>query len=276
MAQNSPMRRDIFDERYGPFHTRNPDSKFFAVHPSDIGFLVGKNGSTLKKIARESGVSSIVLVPYTRSYPNTPPHFEVKGHSFSVTSAITTIAEMCRENLRRQWEKSAKQSDVRNSLTIEREDMKMVIGKNGRTIQGINKKYNVRTFTRQDEKEPNLKSILDINGFGPDVGAATNHIMNIVNESQHRRGIQTRPEEDSEQMFRILKEQEDKVMIDRMMRLHDTPTQKATDEFFRLHLTLQQSDPALLKRIEDACKSKKPKTDSRKDKKTVKFSDEEE
>lgn len=269
--QNAPMQRNIFDERYGLAHTRNPDSKYFAVHPSDIGFLVGKNGSTLKKIARDSGVSSLVLVPYTRSYPSTPPHFEIKGHHTATINAIAKISEMCRENLRRQWEKSAKQSDVRNSLTIEREDMKMVIGKNGRTIQGINKKYNVRTFTRPDEKEPSLKSVLDINGFGPDVGAATNHIMNIVNESQHRRGVQTRPEEDSEQMFQILKEQEDKNMFDRMMRLHYTSTQKATDEFFRLHLMLQQSDPALLKRIEDACKSKEPM----KEKKTVSFSDEE-
>jgi predicted RNA-binding protein YlqC (UPF0109 family) len=253
-THNVPMRHNIFEERYGPVHTRNPRSDYFAVHPSDIGFIVGKNGITLKKIERDSGVIGLALVPYTKSYPNTPPHFEIKGNRPSIMNAIGVICGMCKDNLCRQWEKSAKQSEVRNSLTVEREDMKMVIGKKGHTIQGINKKYNVRTFTRTDDKNPDLKSILDINGFGPDVAAAKNHIMNIVYESQHRRGVMTQPDIEKtgicdDKMFQILKEKEDTNLIAKMKRLDGIDTEEAKKEYGELFAMLEKTDEELLGRV---------------------------
>lgn len=245
---NMPPMDDCFTERYGPQHTRNPRISYFAVHPSDIGFILGKNGITLKVIEDETG-AGITLVPYTKMYPTTPPHFEIQGKHDVIMKAINRLHGLCAQSLQRQWEKSAKTSEVTNTLTIARDDMKMVIGKGGRTIMGINQRYNVRSFTRIDEADPKNLSVIDITGYGPDVAAARKHIHNIVYESQKRRGLVKSPEQQNEEMFTILKEQEDLEMIARMKRLYQTDTEAAKKEYRDLFAMLYKSDTVLLDKV---------------------------
>lgn len=276
MAQQTTFQ-DVFAERYGNDLTRRP--VLMGVHPSDIGFILGKNGSTVKKIEKTVG-ATITLVPYTMTYPNVPPHFTIVGNQQATMTAFSQLSALASESLRRQWMKSAKTSEVTNTLKIKRDDMKMVIGRGGHTIQTINKRYNVRSFTRADDKDPKDTSVIDITGYGPDVAAAKKHIWNIVNESMRRRGISIDMMEQSDEMFHILKKDEDSQMIRRMMHLYET---YSMDEFWRLHTMLQQSDPVLLKRVEEACKLKtkeeskeESKEETNQERKTVRFSDEEE
>lgn len=265
MAQ---MIRDQFSERYGSLQSRSRNMSLFAVHPSDIAMLLGKNGSTINKIARDFGIT-IDFVPYTETYPNTPPHFRLQGIVPAMRNAQSKMADICRESLRRQWKKSEKVSEVTNTLTIEREDMKMVIGKKGHTIQGINKKYDVRTFTRPDEQNPKHVSTLDITGYGPNVCEAKKHIWNIIQESKTRRGVNKSIEQQEEEMFTILKKQEDDAMVEKMVQLYKTDS---TGEFSKYHLMLQKSDPVLLKRVDEVCR---PNKESKNKEKRITFSDEE-
>lgn len=264
--QQIPVQMDVFADRYGSDFTKRP--VLMSVHPSDIGFVLGKNGSTIKKIEKDLG-ATITFVPYTLTFPNVPPHFTIMGNRNATMNAFSQLSALVNENLRRQWMKSAKTSEVTNTLKIKRDDMKMVIGKGGHTIQSINKRYNVRSFTRSDDKDPKATSVIDITGYGPDVAAAKKHIWNIVHESMRRRGVQIDVMEQSDEMFQILKKQEDDAMVEKMTKLYYLEDVKSTDEWCKLWTMLEQTDKPLLKRVEDACKSKK-------DKKTVRFSDEEE
>ena len=250
-TQNTAIPADLFIERHGPFDKRPQHTCFLAVHPSDIGYIVGKNGSTLAVIGRETG-ADVQLIPYTTAYPNTPPHFSISGNDMQKRSAWFKITQMCQMNLRRQWEKSAKQSEVRNTLTIDRQDMKMVIGKNGRTIQGINKRYNIRSYTRPNEKDPKNKSDIDLTGFGPDVAAAKNHIGNIVNESMRRRGVAIDVEKQSEEMYTILKKQEDDAMIEKIVKLYAAVTVESEKQWPELHDMVKRTDPKLFERLTEA------------------------
>lgn len=237
---------DVFAARYGvDYNTRPP---LMVVHPSDIGFILGKNGNTIKTIEDEVGVI-ITFVPYTPTYPEIPPHFTVVGNPQATMNAFTRISSLANESLRRQWAKSAKTSEVTNTLKIKREDMKMVIGKGGHTIQSINKRYNVRSFTRIDKSDPKDVSVIDIIGYGPDVAAAKKHIGNIITESMRRRGVMTDIMEQSDEMYTILKKQEDLEMIARMKRLYQTDTEAAKKEYRDLFAMLHKSDTVLLDKV---------------------------
>lgn len=244
---------DVFAERYG----RDPSARpaLLVVHPSDIGFMLGKNGSTLKGIEHHTG-AVITLVPYTTTFPNVPPHFTIAGNHAATTNAAARLSALANENLRRQWIKSAKTSEVTNTLAIERDDMKMVIGKGGHTIQSINKRYNVRSFTRPDKEDPKNKSVIDIIGYGPDVSAAKKHIWNIVNESMRRRGAPSDLEQKSKKMYKVLKEQEDNATIEKIKQLHATGTTESKKQWKKLYDTVKKTDPELLKRVDDALRTR--------------------
>lgn len=253
MAQNQSQTKtpmmDVFAARYGvDYNTRPP---LMPVHPSDIGFILGKNGNTIKTIEDEVGVI-ITFVPYTQTYPEIPPHFTVVGNPQATMNAFTRISSLANESLRRQWTKSAKTSEVTNTLKIKRDDMKMVIGKGGHTIQSINKRYNVRSFTRIDKSDPKDVSVIDIIGYGPDVAAAKKHIGNIITESMRRRGVMTDIMEQSDEMYTILKKQEDDAMVEKMTKLYFSCDSGAKDEWCKLRDMLGHSDKPLLKRVDDA------------------------
>lgn len=247
--QQIPVQMDVFAERYGKNLRQRP--VLMGVHPSDIGFILGKNGSTVKKIEKEVG-ATITFVPYTHTFPNVPPHFTIVGNQNAAMNAFSQLSALANESLRRQWMKSAKTSEVTNTLRIKRDDMKMVIGKGGHTIQNINKRYNVRSFTRTDDKDPKDTSVIDITGYGPDVAAAKKHIWNIVHESMRRRGAQIDVMKQSDEMFTILKKQEDDAMIEKMTKLYFDRDVKARDEWCKLRDMLERSDKPLLKRVDDA------------------------
>ena len=243
--QQIPVQMDVFADRYGSDLTKRP--VLMGVHPSDIGFILGKNGCTIKKIEKEVG-ATITFVPYTQTFPNVPPHFTIMGNQNATMNAFSQLSALANESLRRQWMKSAKTSEVTNTLKIKRDDMKMVIGKGGHTIQSINKRYNVRSFTRTDDKDPKDTSVIDITGYGPDVAAAKKHIWNIVHESMRRRGVQI----DVDDMFTILKKQEDDAMVEKMTKLYYLEDVKSKDEWCKLREMLRRTDMPLLKRVDDA------------------------
>ena len=257
MAQNQFQTKtpimDVFAARYGTDLSIRPP--LMPVHPSDIGFILGKNGNTIKSIEDEEGVI-ITFVPYTQTYPEIPPHFTVVGNPQATMNTFARLSSLANESLRRQWAKSAKTSEVTNTLIIVRDDMKMVIGKGGHTIQAINKRYNVRSFTRIDEADPKNLSVIDIIGYGPDVAAARKHIWNIVNESMRRRGEAIDPEKDSEEMYTILKKQEDDAMVEKMTLLFFDRSLSGQKEMRELRQMLEQTDKALLKRVDDAIDAK--------------------
>ena len=251
MAQQHqiPIRMDVFADRYGHDLTQRP--VLMGVHPSDIGFILGKNGSNINKIEKEVG-ATITFVPYTHTFLNVPPHFTIVGNQNAIMNAFSQLSALANESLRRQWMKSAKTSEVTNTLKIKRDDMKMVIGKCGHTIQSINKRYNVRSFTRADDKDPKDTSVIDITGYGPDVAAAKKHIWNIIHESMRRRGVEIEVMKQSDEMFTILKKQEDDAMVEKMVSLYYREDVKSKDEWCKLRDMLEQSDMPLLKRVDDA------------------------
>jgi len=244
---------DVFAPRYGTDHSTRP--MIMVVHPSDIGFILGKNGNTIKTIEDEVGVI-ITFVPYTQTYPEIPPHFTVVGNPPATMNAFTRMTSLANESLRRQWAKSAKTSEVTNTLKIKRDDMKMVIGKGGHTIQSINKRYNVRSFTRVDKDHPKDTSVIDIIGYGPDVAAAKKHIGNIIIESMRRRGVMTDIMEQSNEMYTILKKQEDDAMVEKLTLLFFDRSLSAQKEMSELRQMLEQTDKPLLKRVDEAIDAK--------------------
>lgn len=252
--QQIPVQMDVFADRYGSDLTKRP--VLMGVHPSDIGFILGKNGCTIKKIEKEVG-ATITFVPYTQTFPNVPPHFTIMGNQNATMNAFSQLSALANESLRRQWMKSAKTSEVTNTLKIKRDDMKMVIGKGGHTIQSINKRYNVRSFTRTDDKDPKDTSVIDITGYGPDVAAAKKHIWNIVHESMRRRGVQidvieqSDKMDQSDEMFTILKKQEDDAMVEKMTKMYFSREPGVRDYLCRLRELLRQTDMPLLKRVDD-------------------------
>ena len=258
MAQQQiPVEMDVFADRYGSDLTQRP--VLMGVHPSDIGFILGKSGGTIKKIEKEVG-ATITFVPYTLTFPNVPPHFTIMGNQNATMNAFSQLSALANESLRRQWMKSAKTSEVTNTLKIKRDDMKMVIGKGGHTIQSINKRYNVRSFTRTDDKDPKDTSVIDITGYGPDVAAAKKHIWNIVHESMRRRGVQI----DVDEMFtmagaKIDKKQEDDAIVEKMTKLYYLDDLKSQDEWCRLRDLLSTTDKPLLKRVDDTIQADRKK-----------------
>ena len=240
---------DIFAERYGPVEKRSRSVSYFPVHPTDIAMVMGKNGSTVSKIARDFR-ASIDFVPYTEAYPNTPPHFRIEGETDRLRVVEHKMSEICQENMRRQWKASAKKSEVKNSLTFECEDMRMVIGKNGHNIKGINKRYNMRSFTRPDEKDPKNFSVLDLIGYGPDVAAAKKYIHNIVYESRCRRGLIRTPEQQNEDMYNILKKHEDDDTIQKLLFHYNSGDEQVQKKYDELYEMISKTDQKLRERAD--------------------------
>lgn len=170
----------------------------YHVHPSDIGYLLGAKARTMKNIAHRTG-ATIRYAPYNSRMPNVAPRFVLSGTPQQVDEAFKTFSKMAYENLRRQWVKSEKASQITHTMQIDVKDMGMVIGTKGNTIKTINQKYNVRTKT--------IPGAIEITGFVTDVHAVCTHINNIVEISMERRGVPVRkhPHEESDAMFEKLK-----------------------------------------------------------------------
>ena len=163
-------------------------SQTFFPHPSDVGYLLGSNGSTLKRISQQTG-AEIEFVPYNSIVDaNCPVHFVIFGTQCQVAQTLHTFQEMCRKNQLRLCAQSEKKAAIEKTIIMDREDMAMVLGKRGATIKMINMKYGIRSRTTNGNPGDS-KSQISLSGYFKNVQAAEQHIYNIIDESRKRRGL---------------------------------------------------------------------------------------
>ena len=94
------------------------NSSFVPVDPEDIGFVMGKNGSTMLKIAKNTH-TVITYKPYNPIHsPTTPPGFTVKGSVCDIRAACKQLIDVACENRRRRWIASYEKTKVEKIIEV--------------------------------------------------------------------------------------------------------------------------------------------------------------
>lgn len=209
MAFNAQKMPTVFPKRSGD----NTFIENVVVDPADIGFVMGKGGSTLVTLGRTHNVV-ITYKSYNPIYtPDVPPMFVVRGyHPKNVNHGAHAIRIAAMENQRRRWMASFEKTRIEKVLSVDSADVGMVIGSKGSTIRTIATNYQVEAFVPKGQTEAQTVNVV-VRGYKPSVMNALTKICSIVDESRVRRGVKPAyirdVEQENEDMYQMLKKMED-------------------------------------------------------------------
>lgn len=209
MAFNAQKMLNAYPKRSGD----NTFIENVVVDPADIGFVMGKGGTTLVTLGRTHNVV-ITYKPYNPIYtPDVPPMFVVRGyHPKNVNHGAVAIRAAATENQRRRWMASFEKTRFEKVLSVDSADVGMVIGSRGSTIRTIAINYQVEAFVPKGQTEAPMVNVV-VRGYKPSVMNALTKICSIVDESRIRRGVKPEyirdVEQENEDMYQMLKKKED-------------------------------------------------------------------
>lgn len=160
---------------------------YYRSHPSDVGFIIGRGGTTIRKISEETHT-------YIRFDKTIPPtgSFVVTGiRPCDINEAVIRLERVANEARKRNATSGTSRTPMphqvkrptqttRETLKIRQCDVSLVIGKKGKTIQMISHKSGCHVYAERTQDA----SIAVVNIEGPTYDAVAEAIRLVTEIAQ--------------------------------------------------------------------------------------------